>query len=293
MIQTLYPKLIQQLNENRHAAGAMVLSADRKPPVVSGPADLLVLVVTGNPEFSGWNLTYMAGVWKVKELWVGLEELTAEVVNGDRQEVIDCLLDGEVLYDPRQTLRDLCDHLRRFPNELRRKKMCVEFSGLLRGHSESKYYMKEKDVLDAFCSLQKSLQHWVRLALIEKGQYPRGQLWSQVKTISPGIVKLMRELVRGEESMEQRIHLVLLAEEYAILNKLEFYCSYLLDLLSSEDGCWTLSQIHDRLRLERIRLDLSLIMEELVRRALVEEVIINGKGVAEQHYRLPSGRSLK
>ena len=105
-----------------------------------------------------------------------------------------------------------------------------------------------------------------------------------MKPINPGVYKLYRELATGEEFLEQRMKLVLLAEEYAVLTKPEHYCGYLLRLLN-EGGSWSLSEIHGRLERDQLALDVTQVMEELVRRAWVEEVMVGGTR-AEQKYRL-------
>lgn len=284
MIQTIYPKLRKQLQGNPHVEGAIILPAGLDSSSVPEPVDLILLVF--HEKVKGRSvLSYMTEIWKVKELRIPLQGLTAEVIAGERQDVIDCLLKGEVLYDPENKLVKLHERLLSFPRELKCKKMCLEFAALLKCHLESKLLLKEGHLLDAYLAIQKSLLHWARLAAIESGEYPRFRLWPQVKPINPAVYKLYRELATGEEPLEQRMRLVLLAEEYAVLTKPEQYCEYLLELLTTEGGNWSLREIHRRLERDQISLDVTQVMEELVRRAWVEEVVVGGSH-AEQKYRL-------
>lgn len=283
MMETVCLELRKRLKHDPHVQGALVLFSGDSFSVPE-PVDLFLLVfyeqVRGEPV-----LTYIKDIWKIKELRIPVKGLTAEVIAGDRQEVIDCLLRGEILYDPKSEIAGFRNRLLMFPQELKRKKMCLEFSGLLKAHLESKLLLKEGHLLDAYFSIQKSLLHWARLAAIESGEYPRFRLWSQVKPIHPGVYKLYRELTIGEESLEKRMRLVLLAEEYSVLTKPEHYCMYLLQLLTMGGESWSLSEIHDHLERDEFTLDVTLVMEELVRRAWVEEVIFNGPHM-EQRYRL-------
>lgn len=286
MIQAkvIYPKLRNQLQENPHVVGAIIFPAGMDSSVPE-PVDLILLVFHEKGE-RGSILSYMMEIWKVKELRIPLQELMAEVLAGERQEVIDCLLKGEVLYDPENRIIELHKQFLSFPKELQSKKMCLEYSALLRHHLESKLLLKEGHLLDAHLSIQRSLLHWARLTAIESGEYPRFRLWPQVKRINPAVYKLYRELATGEEPLEQRMRLVLLAEEYAVLTKPEQYCEYLLELLASEGGNWSLGEIHRRLEQDQLFLDVTQVIEELVRRSWVEEVATAGETHAEQTYRL-------
>ncbi|WP_169713747.1 nucleotidyltransferase-like protein [Paludifilum halophilum] len=286
MRETIYPDLEKQLNRNMDAAGALVVPARSAYHTSLEPADLFVMVFCNRSEIHGCVASYMVGHWRVKEIWMQFSRLTADILAGEEPWTVHWLLDGDVLYDPDHRVRQLCSFVRRFPEDLRRKKSCVEFSRLLRYYMESKNYLKEGFNLDAYVSVQHTLQYWARLVVIDAGDYPRVQLWRQVQPLNTGVYKLYKELVDGRETVEQRSRLVLLAAEYSILSRMEHYCRYVLDLLGSGAGVWTVKELHDRLQLEQMNLDLTLLLEELVKRSYIEEVVFMEEEVGEQRYRL-------
>lgn len=69
--------------------------------------------------------------------------------------MIDCLLKGEVLYDPENKLVKLHERLLSFPVELKCKNV-LEFAALLKCHLESKLLLKEGHLLDAYLAIQKA-----------------------------------------------------------------------------------------------------------------------------------------
>lgn len=287
MMEKFRPNLRQQLSQNRHALGAIAVKLGRNHSVNPEELDLLVVILTENRKFHQQISMYRINHWKVKEVWITLSEWSSELVKGER-DVVECLMNGRILYDPYEKIQNQLNDLRTFPTELQQKMMCLEFSRLLQAHVESESYMKEANLLDAHSSVQKVLTHWARLAVVESGTYPRAHLWYQVKSINPGVYKLYRELVWGEESIDQRVHLVMLAVEYTILNRLEYYCSYLMELLASKEESWSINEIHEQLWIKEFHQDVTLIMEELVRRTLVE-LVMSGEEMKEQRYRWISG----
>lgn len=293
MFQRVCPKLRQKLIQDCHTAGAMVFSAGSQSQMVPAPADLMVLVFTEAEESSQRSITYTMEDFRVQEIWTTMMDLTVELVNGEREEIIDGLLKGDVLYDPGGMVQRMRTQLKGFPSELKRKKMCVESSRLLHHHLQVKQYIKEDKQLDAFFYMLQSLRSWGRLAVIEAGQYPGSHLWDQVEEIHPGIFKLYRELVHGDEPVKQRMRLVLLAEEYDIMSRLKVYCAFLLKVLASKESSWDLDEIHDRLHSEQIDRDMTLVLEELVRQQIVDEVRTEDTEWVESRYRLREQPELK
>lgn len=82
MIQTIYPKLRKQLQGNPHVEGAIILPAGLDSSSVPEPVDLILLVF--HEKVNGRSvLSYMTEIWKVKELRIPLQGLTAEVIAGN------------------------------------------------------------------------------------------------------------------------------------------------------------------------------------------------------------------
>ncbi|MFC4077740.1 nucleotidyltransferase-like protein [Salinithrix halophila] len=286
MMETVYPDLKKHVDESGDALGALVVPAVVVQQIEADGADLLLIVLSEREGTHGRVSTYAVGTWKVKEVRAHSTRLAADILSGDRPGLVHCFRYGNILYDPDKRIHHICSSLEEFPHELRSKKSCIEFSRLLKNTLETKAYLNKGYLLDAYVTIQNGLQHWGRLAVIDAGQYPHIRLWNQVKPLSPGIYKLYQELVHGNDSLEQRMELVLLAVEYSILSNLTHYCAYILELMAAKPGMWSVEELSRQLALEQMELDLTLLLEELVKRSVLEEVLLQGDNKGQPRYRI-------
>ncbi|MBC8079624.1 MAG: hypothetical protein H7X86_04720 [Gorillibacterium sp.] len=195
------------------------------------------------------------------------------VFDGNRP-MIRWVSEGDIIADRDNYFKHFQDRLRQFPNPLKDKKRLIEFSRFNRYYLRSKMNLQENRPLDAYENVLKSLHHWARLAIIEQGKYPELNLWSQIRSINLGVYKLYEELTESPESLLQRVQLVLLACEFCIVSKLEDSSHILLQLLVSRDGAWGLEEIEAQLGLSGKVTNLSLLMNQLVKKSLVREVVV-------------------
>jgi hypothetical protein len=168
--------------------------------------------------------------------------------------------------------------LSEYPEELRRKELIVEFDRFLKSFVQSKQYLQDGHMLDAYSNILDALRHWARIAIIEEGYHPEVLVWAQVRKINPGVYKLYEELTCNHESLQKRIQLVVLACDFSVMSKMELCCSVLLDVLRSREEAWSLQELMQIQELTDLELDLSLLLGKLVRKSLIREVVESESG---------------
>ncbi|SFS99810.1 nucleotidyltransferase-like protein [Marininema halotolerans] len=285
MREIVYPVIKQRMLEKVGTRGALVVPTAMVPLVDVKTADLLLIVLCEEKSAHGWLSTFAVDSWRVKELCIEVNRLEKELLLGEREDLIQCILYGDILDDPTYELQAIRRMLRDFPSVWREKKMCIEYARVLEDYLETKDHLKSGYLMDAFAAMQEGLQHWGRLTIIEANCYPEFRLWSQVKLHNPALYKLHHELIYGTDSIEQRVRLVLLAAEYSIISQLTNYASFLLDLIKKEEDTWSVEMLMSRLSMEKVAMDPTLLIEELVKRSVIEEVTTWDQNRTHHRYR--------
>jgi hypothetical protein len=287
MENQVVPFLRERMKKLPQAVGAVLVEKRRgadSAPFFS--VDIMLIVFLDGEQTAEASSFYLVDTLRVEECRLHMHEPPAWVYSNKRNHLISWLLEGEILYDPYGRIRDLFQLLHRLPSAMRDKMICSEFSSLLRFVAEGRAELQREQLLDAYVALQQGLQHWARLAALEGGLFPRPKIWHQIQAVAPEVVKLYKELVEGRDSLKQRLQLVLLAAEYSTLTNLDRYCAYLLKLIGDGHGKCSLQQLASRLQTEQLELDVPLLIQELVKRSLVEEVVCYTGEVQECQYRL-------
>lgn len=176
--------------------------------------------------------------------------------------------------DPNDYLASVRERLISFPTSLREKKLLMEFNHFMSRYLQAKEYLHHGHLLDAYSNILLALHHWARLAIIESGVHPEVTVWNQVKQINPGIYKLYAELIEGDDPVQQRIQLVLLACEFSVMSKMEQCCIYLLNIMKTSTNGWTVQELNHQQDLGELHLDLSLLLKKLVKKGLVKEKVV-------------------
>lgn len=169
-------------------------------------------------------------------------------------------------------LEGLRHGLAQFPYEIKGKKLLVEFDLFLKSFMQSKQYLQDGHLLDAYSNILDALRYWARITIIEEGNAPEALVWAQVRKINPGVYKFFEELTSNHESLEKRIQLVVLACEFSVMSKMESCCAVLLDVLRSRKEPWSLQELMEQKDLSGLQ-DLSLMLNKLSRKSLVREVV--------------------
>lgn len=201
-------------------------------------------------------------------------ELTQWLVDGLNRKVIEWIHFGEVIFEKGNFFTNYKETVVSFPYELRSKKVCIEFGRLIRSYQEGKELFRSNNILDAYNQILKALHHWARLSVIEKGYHPEVTVWNQVKKIDPEIHKLYEELVMGSEKIDQRIELLLLASEFSLMSKTEIGAAHLLEVFKMKEGTWLYSDLYNHPAVKEYSYDLSILLEHLVKKSLVNEISI-------------------
>ncbi|MEW9052525.1 MAG: nucleotidyltransferase-like protein [Neobacillus sp.] len=201
---------------------------------------------------------------------------------GTNRKIFEWLHNAKILFDRNEYMANLKTELREFPFYGRKVKMGLEFSKLIRRYVDGKALFEGKQFLDAYNHVVHSLHHLARLAVIENGLHPELTVWHQVKQIEPEIFKLYEELVNSEESIEKRLELLFLANEFMIHSRTSVGAEHLLNVLIKREY-WYFNEIMNDEELSPYSVDLAVFLEFLIEKGLVNVVNIETKGQGIYH----------
>jgi hypothetical protein len=241
-------------------------------PLIDG-LDILFLIVTDVPDPSTSIIHYIKEDKRIQERRIGGQALETAINEGTSRSLIPWILQGEILVDRDLYMETLRHKLLEFPFEMREQKLLIEFNLFLKSYMQSKQYVQEDLILDAYSCILDALHHWARIAIVEAGFHPEITVWSHVRKINPGIYKLYEELTSSSETMEQRVRLVLLACEFSVMSKMEKCCTMLLRILGSRKDGWTPEELHKHPQLAEIHSELGLLLTKMVSKSLIREVV--------------------
>lgn len=156
-----------------------------------------------------------------------------------------------------------------------KKQMCREYARLLRFFYETKEFVQQGLVLDAYHSLNQSMQAWARHIVYEAGQQPSGALWSQVKLLEPSVYKLYEELSLNAEALHKRIDLLVLAIEFWLSSHVKESTCFLLDIMATRTGPWRMSELLEHEAIKQAGIEIPLLLERMVQRSLIQEISIS------------------
>lgn len=243
-------------------------------PLVDG-LDGLVLIVRDQEDGLRSLSHYSQDGFRIQERCLSPAQLESWIVYGPTRSVIQWMLQGEIVMDPHLYMEGLRDRIIEYPEELRLQKLQMEFSQFVRSYQTGKQYMQDGHLLDAFSSVLESLGHWARIVIIEEGLHPEVLVWAQVRRINPGVYKLYEELLSNEETLEQRVKLVLLACEFSVMSKMESCCSILLNVIKSREAPWSLKELAEDTELKALDLELPMLITKMSRKQLIREVAVS------------------
>ncbi len=210
------------------------------------------------------------------------------IMAGENRNIIEWLVRGEILLDRDGYLAGVRERLLLFPESMRERKRFTEFNGFLRTYLQAKQDLTDGNLLDAYSHVLQALTHWAHIVLIEEGRHPELTVWKQLKPVHPGIYKLYEELTASPETLEQRVQLVMLACEFSVMSTMKSCCDLLVRVMNSREEPWSVGELQAHRQLAELHVDLSLVIQKLVKRAYVREVAImeepNDSGAIELRY---------
>lgn len=263
---------VDKLRQNEAVISVSAIDNPSLFSAVTDGFDLLLLVVSRDAEHDHQQIHYIRDNQRIQERWITADTLHSLILHGEHRNIIYWILKGEILLDRDMFLETLRHRVLEFPGELREHKLLIEFSKFLRSYQQSKEYILDEHLLDAYNNILEALHHWARIVIIESGSHPEVMVWRQVKMINPGVYKLYEELTLSKETLKQRVQLVLLACEFSVMSKMERCCRALLDLLASREEPWSLQELQRAEKLSDVKSELPLLLNKLVKKSLVKEI---------------------
>jgi hypothetical protein len=258
--------------QDRDLVGALVVSNPAPfSPLVDG-SDFLVLIVRDQDNQASTLSHYIKDGFRIQERCLNLAMLEQWIMFGSNRSVIHWMLQGEIVMDPHLYMEGLLHKLTEYPLEMRRQKLQIEFSHFLRSYLQSKQYLQDGQVLDAYSYSLEALCHWARIVIIQEGIHPEVLVWAQLRKLNPGVYKLYDELTSNEESLEQRVRLVVLACEYSVMSMMESCCYILLNVIRSRRDPWSLRELAEVQSIKEMNLELPLLVTKMSRKDLIKEV---------------------
>jgi len=267
-------QLMLKFREDPRVISVTAVENPKQLPALTDGFDILLLIITNDLSLNNHIINYIKDELRIQERWVDPSSLEQWIRNGDNRNIIHWLLKGEILLDHNVYLEGLRHKMLEFPVDLREQKLLFEFSFFLRKYLQSKEYLLDEHLLDAYNNILEALHHWARIVIIEAGFHPEITVWKQVRVINPGVYKLYEELTTSKETLKQRVQLVLLACEFSVMSKMERCCKALFSILQQSEQPWGADDLQNHPQLAEIRVELPLLLNKLARKSLIREVAI-------------------
>ncbi|RPK22014.1 MULTISPECIES: nucleotidyltransferase-like protein [Paenibacillus] len=264
---------LSEQSEETGAVGAIAYShpGERFHGSLIQDFELLVLVVHNDDQLKSAVGHYRYGDLRYQMIYASRHELKSSVVTGNHNNLTQCLVEGEIIWEADSALSDLREELSTFGVELREQKLLHEFTSFLRMYVEAKRHIQEGHIVDAYYNVLEALGNWARIVLIEQGIYPDHAVWTHVQNLDRALWKLYQELTVSSETLEQRVELVLLACEFSVMSKMSECSELLLSVLRSRKEPWSMNELVHHPQLRFVREDLPLVIRKLVFRSIVKE----------------------
>lgn len=276
-------QLYQDRTNDEHTLGIISVEKRENQDANTDYFDVVLFIILADnkPEWEIKHYEYN-GCMVAMHL-VNTVQLDDWLLNSSNRRVVDWMMNGKVIFDRNEYMKEFRQRLVEFPIEERQVKIGVEFSKLIRRFTDGKSLYYEKHYLDSYNQLVHALHHLARLSVVEHGFYPEVTVWQQVKKIEPEIHKLYSELVTGNESIEKKLELLLIANEFELMTKTKLGSVHLLELMKAKEGSWTIQELKDQLSVRDYSLDLSILLEYLVQKGYVDVVKLQTKGKSIFH----------
>lgn len=260
---------------DEHLTGLLLVKSQESSPDLIDGMDRLILALYDEDALEGkvpeehWHWCDMTIL--VRRTTAARLETWVNEAKGRRSLVLHWLKAGEALLDREALLAGLRAQLERCSASCREKRLLSEYSRFLSTYLLAKRHLKEHLLMDAFANILAALHHWAHIAIIEEMELPEDGVWEQVRRINPGIFKLYDELTSSRETLEQRVSLVILAVEFAVLTKMKSSSSLLLRIVQSRSEPWSLYELQRHPELSGLQIELSTLLRKLAHRGYVTE----------------------
>ncbi|MEC0230652.1 nucleotidyltransferase-like protein [Paenibacillus alba] len=267
-------QFLLKFRNDQRIISVMAVDNPKQLPSLTDGFDTLFLIVTNDLNLNNHTTNYIRDDSRIQERWVDPSSLELWVRQGLNRNILHWLLKGEILLDQNTYLEGLRHRILEFPSDLREHKLLVEFSHFLRKYLQSKEYVLDEHLLDAYNNILEALHHWARIVIIEDGYHPEITVWRQIRAINPGVYKLYEELTTSKETLKQRVQLVLLACEFSVMSKMERCCEAFIQILRESERPLSSDELQQHVQLVEVKAELPLLLNKLVKKGLIKEVAI-------------------
>ncbi|TFJ91464.1 nucleotidyltransferase-like protein [Lentibacillus salicampi] len=287
-MEDLLRPIYQEHAGNPNTIGIILFERKKSDSPITDNFDVILLIIVCTAE-KEWQEKHYEFNSKTAVMHTITEDLLKQWVDiNGYQEAIEWIIAGNTIFDRDASISRLKEQLRRFPHEKRDSRKAIEFGKLIKRYTEVKDLYMSEQYKDAFSEMVHTLHYLARLAVIEKGYYPEVTLWSQVREIDPEIYKLYDELIQSNEEIGKRVHLMILAADFAISRRAKVSAKHLLDILEIKNGAWSYEEIKQNASIKPYELNLSAMLNYLTEKGILAAVRIDTKGVGvyQRKYRL-------
>ncbi len=125
------------------------------------------------------------------------------------------------------------------------QKVFEEFTLFLQHYSLSKEHLASGRIAELMIAFWKQYIIGPESLFFERGIYPKSRMaiWEQARGIHPAVFKLHEELVESDETVKERVELVLLAAEFSVMSKIEAFCALLIKVIESRREPWGIDEL--------------------------------------------------
>ncbi|MGM8216282.1 nucleotidyltransferase-like protein [Bacillaceae bacterium W0354] len=291
-MQNILRPIYQERASQRNTLGILIYEKLHTNSPSTDDFDVILLIVVKDAE-EDWFVKHYEFEEKTAAMHIVDEQLLNYwIETSGYRKVIDWLINGRIVFDRNEYLDQLKNKLEEFPEQTRRLRKTIEYAKLIRCYRECKALYEAKHYMDANSMMVRSLHYLARVAVLEKGFYPEITVWNQVKKIDPEIYKLYVELIESEEPIDKRIKLMLIASEFTIQDRAYRGAEHLLTIMKEKEEPWTFGELKVHPEVQHYTLDLSILLEYLVERGIVEASLkeTKGKDIYHRQYLVKTGR---
>jgi hypothetical protein len=267
-------QFLLKFRNDQRIISVMAVDNPKQLPSLTDGFDTLLLIVTNDLSLNNHTTNYIRDDSRIQERWIDPSSIEQWIRHGINRNILHWLLKGEILLDQNTYLEGLRHRILEFPGDLREHKLLVEFSLFLRKYLQSKEYILDEHLLDAYNNILEALHHWARIVIIEDGYHPEITVWRQIRAINPGVYKLYEELTMSKETLKQRVQLVLLACEFSVMSKMERCCEAFIQILRENELPLSTDELQQHSQLVELRTELPLLLNKLVKKGLIKEVAV-------------------
>ncbi len=267
-------QLLLKFRNDPRIISVMAVDNPKQLPSLTDGFDTLLLIVTNDQRLNNHTTNYIRDDSRIQERWTDPTSIEQWIRHGVNRNILHWLLKGEILLDQNTYLEGLRHRILEFPGDLREHKLLIEFSHFLRKYLQSKEYILDDHILDAYNNILEALHHWARIVIVEDGYHPEITVWRQIRAINPGVYKLYEELTMSKETLKQRVQLVLLACEFSVMSKMEHCCEAFIQILRDSEHPLSSDELQQHSQLVEIKSELPLLLNKLVKKGLIKEVAV-------------------